>query len=258
VLTRFFTNCHQPYNTEVPLRSIFTLLFFLCSEHYVTAQEVKFVDLSDVQQLTTLRVPQTKEPNCTPEPCVVTKETSVGDCTTDVKPLRIALDWVAPHDITLDPFKAEFRILNKGNDPVEVPISPQLSELQPRGNLQPFGYISLTLRINLFGVGPIQAAGVGWIELFGSAEHPDTILRLEPGQWMRVKTGVRLHTWPSQPVDAVLRGDFRVRRNVFKPDEHGGFIDSLDLCPNRATLPNAVEVHFLPIHLGVPSPLAEP
>jgi hypothetical protein len=222
-------------------------LFFFCSEHWVRAQEVKFVDFSDVQQRTTLRVPQTKEPNCTPEPCVITKETSVGDCATDVKPLRVVLDSVAPHDITLDPFKAEFRILNTGNDPVEVPISPQLSDLQPPGNLQPFGYISIALRIVLSGVGPKQAAGVGWIELFGSAEHPDTILRLEPGQWMRVTTSVKLHTWPSQAMDAVLRGDFRVRRNVFKPEEHGGFVDSLDLCPNRATLPSAVEVHFFPI-----------
>jgi hypothetical protein len=234
-------------------------LFFFCSEHWVRAQEVKFVDFSDVQQRTTLRVPQTKEPNCTPEPCVITKETSVGDCATDVKPLRVVLDSVAPHDITLDPFKAEFRILNTGNDPVEVPISPQLSDLQPPGNLQPFGYISIALRIVLSGVGPKQAAGVGWIELFGSAEHPDTILRLEPGQWMRVTTSVKLHTWPSQAMDAVLRGDFRVRRNVFKPEEHGGFVDSLDLCPNRATLPSAVEVHFFPIHLGAHSrQLAKP
>jgi hypothetical protein len=234
-------------------------LFFFCSDHWVRAQEVKFVDLSDVRQRITLRVPRTKEPNCTPELCVVTKETSVGDCSTEVKPLRVALDWVAPHDITLDPFKAEFRVLNTGNDPIEVPISPQLSDLQPPGNPQPFGYTSLALRITLAGLGPIQAAGVGWIELFGSAEHPDTILRLEPGQWMRVTTSVKLHTWPSQAVDAVLRSDFRMHRNVFKLEEQGGFVDSLDLCPNRTTLPNAVEVHFLPIHVGArPPELAKP
>jgi hypothetical protein len=238
----------------VPLRSIFTLLFLLCSEHWVRAQEVKFVDLSDVQQRTALRVPQTKEPNCTPEPCVVTKETSVGDCTTNLKPLRVGLESVAPHEITLNPFKAQFRILNTGNDSVEVPISPQLSDLQPPGNLQPFGYISLALQIHLFAVGPIQAAGVGWIELFGSAEHPDTILKLEPGTWMRVKTSVKLHTWPSQALDAVLRGDFRMHRNVFKREAQGGLIDSLDLCPNRATVSSAVEVHFSPIHLGAGSP----
>lgn len=223
------------------------------------AQEVKFIDLSDVRQRTTLRVPQTKEPNCTPEPCVVTKETSVGDCTTDVEPLRVALDWVAPHDLTLDPFKAEFRILNAGDDSVEVPISPQLSELQPPGNLRPFDYISLGLRINLSGVSPIQAFGVGWIELFGSSEHPDTILKLEPGQWMRVTASVKLHTWPSQALDAVLRGDFRMHKNVFEPEEQGGFINALDLCPNRATLPSAVKVHFSPIHVGARSvQLAKP
>jgi len=252
---RCFANRYQQYNKQVPLKSTFTILFFFfCVEHWAKAQEVKFVDLSNVQQRITLRVPQTKEPNCNPEPCVVTKETSVGDCTNDVKPLRVALDSVMSHDITLDPFKVEFRILNTGNDPVEIPISPHLSDLQPPGNVQQFGYISLALRIILSGVGPEQAAGIGWIELFGSAEHPDTILRLDPGQWMRVTTSVKLHTWPSQAVDAVLRGDFRVQRNVFKPEEKGGFVDSLDLCPNRTTLPSTVAVHFSPIHVVASSP----
>jgi hypothetical protein len=225
------------------------LVFFLCSEPWVRAQEVKFIDFSDVQQRTTLRVPQTKVPNCTPEPCVGKRETSVGDCTTDVRPLRVMLDWVAPHDITLDPFKAEFSILNTGTDPVEVPISPHLSDLQPPGNLQQFGYISLALRIILSGIRPSGATGVGWVDLFGSAKHPDTILRLEPGQSMRVTASLKLHTWPSQAVDAALHGDFRMLRNVFKPEEHGGFIDSVDLCANRTTLPSAVEVRFSPIRL---------
>jgi hypothetical protein len=234
---------------EVPVRSVLSVLFLLCSVHLLRAQEAKFIDFSNVPQRITLRVPQAKEPNCTPEPCVVTKETSVADCTTDVKPLRVALDWVTPSDITLEPFKAEFRILNTGNDRIEVPVSPQLSDLQPPGRLRQFDYISLALRIILFGVGPAQAAGTGWVELYGSAEHPGTILRLEPGQWIRVTAKVKLHTWPSQALDAFLRGDFRVHKNVFRPEENGGFIDSLDLCPDRAPLPNTVAVRFAPIHL---------
>jgi hypothetical protein len=248
-----FANCHQPYNIEVLLRSIFSLFFLLCSMHLLRAQEAKFVDVSDVQQRITLRVPQAKEPNCVPQPCVVTRESSVADCTTDVKPLSVALDSVTPNDITLDPFKVEFRILNTGNDPIEVPVSPQLSDLQPPGKLRQFVYVSLALRVILSGVGPTPAAGIGWFELYGSAEHPDTILTLEPEQWIRVTTKVKLHTWPSQALDAFLRGDFRVQKNVFTPEEHGGFIDSLDLCPNRATLTNTVEVHFSPIHPGAHS-----
>ncbi len=229
-------------------------MFLSCSAYRLGAQEVKFVDLSDLRQTPPLRVPTTKEPNCTPEPCVATKDTSVGGCTTDVKPLRVVLDWVAPHDITLDPFKAEFRILNAGNYPVDVPLSPRLGDLQPSGNPQRFGYISLSLGVVLFGIEPVEATGVGWIDLYGSAEHQGTLLRLKPGQWMRVRTSMKLHTWPSQEMDVVFRGNFRVRRNMFKPDEHGAIVDSLDLCPNRAPLAGAVEVRFVPIHLGTDSP----
>lgn len=226
----------------------------LCSMHLLRAQQAKVIDLSNVQQRTTLRVPQAKEPNCVPEPCVVIKETSVGDCTNAVGGLRVALDRVTPTHITLDSFDAEFRILNTGTSPIEVPISLELTDLQPSGGLQDFDYISLALRVRLYAPGPPTAFGIGWVELYGSAEHPDTILALEPGHWIRVTTKVKLHTWPLQPVDALLSGDFRMHKNVFRPEEHGGLIDSLDLCPNRATLPNTVEVHFSPIHSGAQQP----
>jgi hypothetical protein len=244
------------YNTDVAFRHVFLLCFLLSSMVSVRAQQAKVIDLSTVQQRTTLRIPQAKEPNCVPQPCVVTKETSFGDCTDAVRGLHVALDRVTPSHITLDPFEAEFRILNTGSSPIEVPISPELSELQPPGELQNFSYVSLALLVRLHAAGPAQAAGMGWIELYGSAEHSETILALEPGHWIRVTAKVKLHTWPSQPVEALLRGDFLMHKNLFKPEEHGGFIDAEDLCPNRTTLSDTVEVYFSPIHSGAQQPQA--
>lgn len=249
-----FTNCCQSYNTDVPVRFRCSVLFFLCLALSLRAQEVKAVDLSNVQQRIKLRVPRAKEPNCVPQPCVVTRETSVDDCRIEAKSLRVVLNRVTPNQITLDPFKAEFRILNTGNEPIEVPVSPHLSDLQPPGPLREFDYMSLALRIHLSAVGRVQATGIGWAELYGTGEHPDTILTLEPGHWIRVTTKVKLHTWPSQSLDASLNGDFRLYKNVFKPEANGGFVDSLDLCPNRATLMNTVDVHFSPIHLEAHPP----
>src|SRR5258708_15853160 len=244
------------YNTDVAFRPVFLLCFLLCSMDAVRAQQAKVIDLSTVQQRTTLRVPQAKESNCVPQPCVVTKETSFGDCTDAARGLHVALDRVTPSHITLDPFEAEFRILNTGSSPIEVPISPELSDLHPPPQLHTFTYVSLTLLVRLHAVCPAQAAGMGWIELYGSAEHSQTILALEPGHWIRVTAKVKLHTWPSQTVEALLRGDFWMHKNVFKPEEHGGFIDAQDLCPNRTTLSNTVEVHFSPIHSGAQQPQA--
>jgi hypothetical protein len=219
--------------------------------HLLRGQQTKLIDLSNVQQHTSLRVPQSKEPNCVPQPCVVDRGgTSVADCATAVKSLRVVLERVTPTFITLDPFKAEFRVFNAGTSPIEIPISPDLTDLQPPGRLQAFDYLSLALRISLDTVGPPQAFGLGWVELYGSAKHPNTILALEPGHWIRVIAKVKMHTWPSQPVDALLRGDFSMHRNVFRPEDHGGVIDSLNLCPNHAILPDSVQVHFSPIHSG--------
>ena len=132
----------------------------------------------------------------------------------EAKPLRVVLDRVTPNHITLDPFKAEFRILNTGNDPIKVPVSPHLSDLQPPGPLQEFDYMSLALRIHLSASWP-STGGWDWLgRIVWDNQHPDTMLTLEPGHWIRVTTKVKLHAWPSESLDASLSGDFRVHRNV--------------------------------------------
>ena len=98
----------------------------------------------------------------------------------DPRALGVALDRVTPTDITLDAFEAEFRLLNTGLAPINVLVWPHLSDLQPSSESQPFPYLSLALEVRLSGTGPAQASGVGWVELYGSAEHEDTIITLKP------------------------------------------------------------------------------
>ncbi len=179
----------------------------------------------------------------------------MGDCTIGPSGLRVGVDHVTSTGITLDSFGADFRVLNAGAAPVDIPVSPHLSDLQPPGKLQEFPYLSLALVVRLHAISPPQANGIGWVELYGSADHEDTIVTLKPNEWIRVKANVKLHTWPSEPVDLRLSGDFWLHRNVFRPEESGGFVDSLDLCPNRTTLPSAVVVHFSPTRTAQQNPL---
>jgi len=164
-----------------------SLLVFLACSALLKAQEVKFVDLTNVQQRTTLRFPPSQQPNCAPGTACVGPGGGGGSVADgapdrrDPRALGVALDRVAPTDITLDAFEAEFRILNTGLAPIEVPVSPHLSDLQPPGESQPFSYLSLALVVDLSANGPVQALGVGWVELYGSAEHEDTIVTLKPG-----------------------------------------------------------------------------
>jgi hypothetical protein len=162
----------------------------------------------------------------------------------DPHALGVALDRVDPLTVTLDAFEAEFRIINTGLVPIEVPVFPHLSDLQPADESQTFPYVSLALVVRLSGTGSREVHGIGWIALYGSEEREGTIVALKPGQWVRVNAKVKLHTWPSQPVEALLRGDFWLQRVIFKP-ANGGFREIANLYPNRTTFP-AVAIHFSP------------
>jgi hypothetical protein len=254
----------MPYNTAVIGRQQLTPLFLLVCSGLLQAQEVKFIDLSNIQQRTVLRTPPAQPPDCAPDQSCVGGG-YVGGSVADSAPdrrdpraLGVALDSVAPTDITLDPFEAEFRIMNTGLVPIDLPISPHLSDLQPADEWQTFQYLSLALSVRLSATGPVQVSGIGYIELYGAVEHEGTMLTLKPGQWIRVKAKLRLHTWPSQPVEARLRGDFWLHRNVYKPHEGGAFTQAVNDYPNHTEFPSAITVQFSPTHAAPQQRLSKP
>jgi hypothetical protein len=222
------------------------MLLLLAGSALLEAQEVKVVNLLNVEQRTTLRVPPS---DCTAGGlCAGGVGGSVADSAPDPRDphaLGVALDHVTPTDVTLEPFEAEFRILNTGLVSIDVPVSPHLSDLQPPAEWQSFSYFSLALVVRLSNTCPKQASGVGWVELYGSAEHEDTMITLKPGQWVRVKAKIKLHTWPSKPMEAQLRGDFWLRKNVFKPHDGSEFTEAVNVYPNHTALPT-VTVDFSP------------
>ena len=240
------------YNAHVVSLHAKSLLLLLAISALLEAQEVRVVDLLNVNQRTELRFPAAPS-DCIPgKPCFGTGfgGGSVADGAPDPRDPRalgVAIDRVKPTDITLDPFEAEFRLLNTGLAPIRVPVWPHLSDLQPPSESQPFSYLSLALELRLSSTGPPPTSGVGWVELYGSAEHEDTIITLKPGEWVRVRAKLKLHTWPTKPVEAQLRGDFWFHENVFKPQIGGSFTQAVNVCPNHTLFP-AVAIHFSPTH----------
>ncbi len=64
----------------------------------------------------------------------------------DPHALGIYLLRVTPTDINpAEPFQVEFKILNTGTAPIELPVSPHLSDLQPRDETVIFDYFSLAV-----------------------------------------------------------------------------------------------------------------
>jgi hypothetical protein len=234
------------------IRQANLFLLLLATSSLLEAQEVRVIDLLNVNQRTELRFPPAPS-DCLPgRPCVGggVGGGSVADGAPDPRDPRalgVALDRVMPTDITLDAFDVEFRLLNTGLAPINVPVWPHLSDLQPSSESQTFSYRDLALEVRLSGTGPAQAFGVGWVELYGSGEREDTIITLKPGEWVRVKAKVKLHTWPTKTMDAQLRGDFWFHDNVFKPQIGGGFTEAVNVYPNHTLFP-AVAVHFSPTH----------
>jgi hypothetical protein len=168
----------------------------------------------------------------------------------DPHALGIYLLRVTPTDIDpAEPFQVEFKVLNTGTAPMELPVSANLSDLQPTDESIAFDYFSLTLVVG----GKVEPEGppesfVGFVELFGASEHAESMMVLRPGEWIRVSANVKLLTPPSGPVSARLKGDFWLRRNTFHPHAGGQFIEARNLYPNTTPTP-VVAVRFLP-HAG--------
>lgn len=174
---------------------------------------------------------------------------SVGDGAPDVRDphaLGVYLLRVTPTDINpAEPFEAEFKVLNTGVAPIEVPVSPHLSDLQPSDESVAFSYLSLALVVR--GEGEPQGpdlSTIGFVELYGSTDDSGSILVLKPGEWIRVRASMKLHTRPLEPVSALFRGDFWLRKNTFHPQPGGEFTEIDNLYPNTTPTPS-IAVHLL-------------
>ncbi len=232
------------------------LLFVLALPCLLKAQQIKYIDLTAVHQRTELRHPPAPERDCR-EGTGCLGSGSVGGSVSDGAPdqrdphaLGIYLLRVTPTDINpAEPFQVEFKILNTGTAPIGLPVSVHLSDLQPSDESVAFNYFSLALVVRGEGEpqGP-RVDSVGFVELFGSPDHAESMMVLQPGEWIRVNANVKFVkplTRPSEPVSARLRGDFWLRKNTFHPHPSGQFFEAHNLYPNETPTP-FVAVRLLP------------
>jgi hypothetical protein len=231
----------------ISIRNVFVLLL-LVSPFALKAQEIKLIDLSSIRQRAELRYP--------PADCRVGTLCGgyggggVGDGAPDRRSpyaLGIYLLRVTPTDIDpAESFQVEFKILNTGTASIELPVSPHLCDLQPSDESVAFDYFSLALVAR----GEVEPQGstapfVGFVELFGSSDHPESMTVVQPGEWIRVIANVKLKLLapPSKPVSARLWGDFWLRKNTFHPHPGGQFTEARNLYPNTTPTP------FMPVRL---------
>lgn len=223
----------------------------------LNAQEVTYVDLTAIKQRTQLRNPPAPAPDCEQgRPCVGGGYggVGIGDGAPDRRDphaLGVYLLSVKPSEIDpVQPFEVEFRVLNTGLAPIELPIYPDLSDLQPGDESATFSYFSLNLAVRV-EIKPAKAGvfPVGFVELYGSRDRQGTLLVLRPGEWIRVRGNIKLSNPPPEFTEGYLRGEFWLRSNTFHPHPGGQFIQMNNLYPNATPTPG-IKVQFLPPSAG--------
>lgn len=237
---------------------IVPLLLLIIGSVHLDGQEIRYIDLTVVHQHTDLRYPPAPPAKCEQgASCVVSgyAGASLGDGAPDRRAphaLGISLYRVSPADI--DPavaFEAEFRVRNTGLAPIEIPVSPHLSDLQPADASLAFSYFSLAL-VTRVAAEPQRpdVSAMGFVELYGSPDHDGTMIVLKPGEWIRVKANVKLQSWPPEPVSARIYGEFWLRKNTFHPHPGGGSTETQNLYPNVTAVGPETG---LPVHLLRPA-----
>jgi hypothetical protein len=206
-------------------------------------QEVKYIDLTTVQQRKELRRPPAPPPTddgCKGDSnCIGTGSgggvgANIADGVPDPRDPRAlgiyVLD-VYPSDIDpAKPFAVEFKVLNTGTVPLSLPVSPHLSDLQPDDPATDFKFFGLSL-LTRVGV------STGYAELFGAPEHPETMITVHPGEWLRVKANITLLNPPSERGLTQLNADFSLHSTKFHASADFESTVTTNLYPNSTPTP---------------------
>jgi hypothetical protein len=75
------------------------------------------------------------------------------------------------------------------------------------------------------------------VELYGSPHREQTIVTLQPGEWIRVTAEVKLSAPPATADSAKLIGSFALAGNTYYPHPGGCFTDVENLYPNATRTP---------------------
>ena len=200
------------------------------------AQQVKFIDLTLTTQRVELRFP----PALPVEDGFGggTASDSIGDCGLGIHDPRSLTVYVqsaiARDKESTTPFEIEFKVLNTGKIPLRLPVSPHLSDLQPQDSSAKFTYMSLALSVS-----PVEdRSAIGYVELYGKEEAPDTLITINPGEWLRVEAMVKFASWKLPPAgSAQLVPGYWIHRVTFQP-KPGGYSSAADgICINQDSAP---------------------
>lgn len=201
------------------------------------AQQVKFIDLTAAPQRVGLRYPP-------PLPGQTGGAASgmVADCgigARDPRSLTVYVqNVIAGNSDPKRSFEIEFKIMNTGKVPIQLPVSPNLADLQPSDASARFTYLTLGLSVSVVE----NQNSEGYVELYGKPDVPNTMIMLNPGEWLRVEARPKFHEILPPAGDVDLEPSHWLQRVTVLPHPGGDSTDAVNICmPEAPTM--RVRVH---------------
>jgi hypothetical protein len=149
------------------------------------AQEVASMDLTKVEA----RV-ETRRPKATSEETGGYSGAEFAKYCSDPTHKTGAFDTSLSMDRTHyevgDEPRFEVRLQNTGYVPIRIPFSPHLADLQPKDPAQKFSYYELQIALWIAADKRWSTNMGGSAILYGNDSHANTMLTLQPGEWVRV------------------------------------------------------------------------
>jgi hypothetical protein len=150
------------------------------------AQEVASLDLTKVAARDDLRRPKATSPVTggyggteQTSPCL--------DSTQRAGALRTSLVSLdRTHYQVGDEPRFEVTVENAGSTRVAIPFSPHLADLQPKNPAQKFAYSKLEITLWIAASKQWSTNSGGGVFLYGADDQANTMLTLNPGEWVRV------------------------------------------------------------------------
>ena len=180
---------HWAHRLNLPLATIAALLSS-CS-----AQEVASVDLTAVEARVDLRRPKATS-ETTGGHSYAQSTTHCADSahkTGAMETSLVSLDRT--HYLVGDEPRFEVTLQNTGSEPISIPLSPHLADLPPKDPAKEFAYKELQITLSIASSERWSTNTGGTAGLYGDDNHPNTMLTLQSGEWVRVvaKGNIRIH-----------------------------------------------------------------
>jgi hypothetical protein len=151
-----------------------------------SAQEVASLDLTKVARRLDLRRPPATSP-VTGGYNGAQETRRCFDTTHGAGSLRttlVSLDRT--HYQVGDKPRFEITVENTGSAPIRIPFSPHLGDLQPKDPAQQFTYYEFQMALWIAADDRWSTNTGGSAILYGANDHANTMMTLEPGEWVRV------------------------------------------------------------------------